>query len=291
MITGKKPEGAALGGEEGRDGCENVNGCEKEGDDNARETLCGSFQGEEEEWVRATFMERRAEDLFAVRGEEVEERVLEGCPPSLLMLALQCVGQEGEDRPTAREAWEWADALWKEMKEEEGGREGGVRVLEGGRSPSEGAEEEGSEEGGEWEEVDLEAKGVGNDMRDRVREVDGSGSNGDRKQRRAERRRKKKRRHQQQQRQRQQQQQQQQQQLQHQQQHQEEEEEEEEGKSAAAPWVLNHPSSPSSDTTIHASTTMPWPPYSTASPCRPSTPLLLLLVLTSSNPPPLAPAT
>lgn len=88
----------------------------------------GSGQGQE------SFLQRRPKELFEVRGEEVENHVLPGCPPSLLALALQCLAQDAEDRPTALEAWEWARELWAEVEREEGGerKKGGGRKEGGG---------------------------------------------------------------------------------------------------------------------------------------------------------------
>lgn len=74
------------------------------------------------------FLCRSARDLFQLDAAEVEAVTPEVCPPSLLMLALQCAQNGPGDRPTAEEACEWAASLLGEL----GGGEGagvGVELL------------------------------------------------------------------------------------------------------------------------------------------------------------------
>ncbi len=115
------------------------------------------------------FLCRTGEDLFALRGEEVEERLLPGCPPSFLALGLQCAAQEPEDRPTAIEALEWAQSLLGELQ-----AEGDAALF----LPPPDVEEGNGEGGGEGKEEKPGAGAGGEEPQAKPKEEEGRGEGG-----------------------------------------------------------------------------------------------------------------
>ena len=61
------------------------------------------------------FLQRRPHDLFEIDFDSLRASACDGCPPSLMELAVQCCGFEADERPCADVVCDWLEELEQEL--------------------------------------------------------------------------------------------------------------------------------------------------------------------------------